>query len=230
VVLQEVVGAPINSLDPKGSGNPQVLGGFEFQVRYDTKLVCVNLEPGPAWAGATCITFDKDNNGTTGIARLICFTPKNQAPGNEGLHLANIIIRPMPEVYSQIRPNQENGAVAQLLNQNCNLTDSLGHGIKFFSCEDADITIRFLEGDVNADCQVNVTDGQAVAFRWNAELGNLLFNEFYDLMPSVDEAGLPLNGDGKISVKDIQFVFGRMGSTCALPNPPQPPVNPKADP
>jgi hypothetical protein len=49
-------------------------------------------------------------------------------------------------------------------------------------------------------------------------------------MPSVDGSGLPLNGDGKISVKDIQFVFGRLGSTCDVPNPPQPPVNPKADP
>jgi hypothetical protein len=28
-------------------------------------------------------------------------------------------------------------------------------------------------------------------------------------------------------VKDIQFVFGRQGSTCDNPNPPQPPVNPK---
>jgi hypothetical protein len=190
----------------------------------------VNLEPGPAWADATCIVIDKDNNGTTGIAKLTCFTNKNEAPGNDGLHLANIIVKPMPEVYSQIRPNQENGATVQLLNQDCNLSDSIGHGIPFFSCEDADITIRFLEGDLNADCLVNVTDAQAQAFRWNAELGNLLYNEFYDLMPSVDGSGLPLNGDGKISVKDIQFVFGRLGSTCAVPNPPQPPVNPKADP
>jgi hypothetical protein len=33
-----------------------------------------------------------------------------------------------------------------------------------------------------------------------------------------------------VDVKDIQFEFGRIGSTCAVPNPPQPPVNPKADP
>jgi hypothetical protein len=232
VIFQEVVGLPITSLDPKGSGAEQQLAGFEFEVRYDNKLVCVNLEPSAVWtaAGVTCVIIDKDNNGTTGIAKMTCFTNKGSAPGDAGLHLANIIVKPMPEVYSQIRPNQENGATVQLLNQDCNITDALGHPIPFFSCEDADITIRFLEGDVNADCTVNVTDAQAQAFRWNAELGNLLYNEWYDLMPSVDGSGLPLNGDGKISVKDIQFVFGRLGSTCEIPNPPQPPVNPKADP
>jgi hypothetical protein len=29
-------------------------------------------------------------------------------------------------------------------------------------------------------------------------------------------------------VKDTQFVFGRLGSTCANPNPDQDPINPKA--
>jgi hypothetical protein len=231
-ILQEVVGLPIATLDPKGSGQEQQLAAFEFEVRYDEKLVCVNLEPGPAWvaAGASCLIFDKDVDQTAGISLMTCFTDKGSAPGDAGLHLANIIIKPQPELYSMIRPNQENGAVAQVLNQNCNLADAIGHGIPFFSCEDADVTIRYLEGDVDANCEVDVRDGQALAFRWNAELGNLLYNAFYDLMPSVDGSGLPLNGDGKISVKDIQFVFGRMGSTCDVPNPSQPPVNGKLDP
>jgi hypothetical protein len=231
-ILQEVVGLPIATLDPKGSGEEQELAAFEFQVRYDEKLVCVNLEPGPAWvaAGASCLIFDKDVDQTAGISLMTCFTDKGSAPGDAGLHLANIIIKPQPELYSMIRPNQENGVVAQVLNQDCNLADAIGHGIPFFSCEDADVTIRYLEGDVDANCEVDVRDGQALAFRWNAELGNLLYNEFYDLMPSVDGSGLPLNGDGKISVKDIQFVFGRMGSTCDTPNPSQPPINGKIDP
>ena len=127
-----------------------------------------------------------------------------------------------------IRPNQENGIAVQVLNQDCELADELGHPIAIFSCEDADMTIRFLEGDMDADCDVDVVDGQAMAFRWNAMLGNLLYGECYDLEPSVSPGGI--NGDGDIDVKDIQFVFGRIGSTCANPNPPQPPVNPKADP
>jgi hypothetical protein len=155
-------------------------------------------------------------------------TEEGEAPGDAGLHLANIVVRPMPEVYSQIRPNQENGITAQLLNQDCELADELGHPIAFFSCDDADVTIRFLEGDVDADCDVDVVDGQTQAFRWNAELGNLLYNPWNDLEPSVSPGGI--NGDGDIDIKDTQFVFGRLGSTCAIPNPDQPPINPKADP
>jgi hypothetical protein len=227
-VLQEVVGLPITSLDPKGSGNPQVLAAFEFEVRFDNKLVCINLEPGPGWSvpGVTCLTLDKDTSLLEGIARIACFSTKPVAPGNAALHLANIVIRPHPELYSQIRANQENGIVAQILNQDCELADQQGHPIAIFSCEDAELTIRFLEGDVDADCDVDVADGQALAFRWNALLGTLLYGTRYDLEPSLSPGGL--NGDGDIDVKDIQFVFGRQGSTCANPNPPQPPENPKA--
>jgi hypothetical protein len=228
VALQEVVGFPITSLDPKGGGFEQELASFEFEVRFDNKLVCVNLEPGPEWQDATCLVLDKDSSLLEGIARIGCVTEKGEAPGDAGLHLANIVVRPMPEVYSQIRPNQENGATVQLLNQDCELADELGHPIAFFSCEDADVTIRFLEGDVDADCDVDVVDGQTQAFRWNAELGNLLYNSWNDLEPSVSPGGI--NGDGDIDIKDIQFVFGRLGSTCADPNPDQDPVNPKADP
>jgi len=227
-VLQEIVGFPITSLDPKGGGFVQQLAAFEFEVRFDPKLVCVNLVPGPGWsvAGVTCLVLDKDTSLLEGIARLACFSTKPVAPGNAALHLANIVVRPQPELYSQIRANQENGIVAQILNQDCELADQLGHPIAIFSCEDAELTIRFLEGDVNADCVVDVLDGQALAFRWNAIIGNLLYGTRYDLEPSVSPGGI--NGDGDVDVKDIQFVFGRQGSTCANPNPPQPPENPKA--
>jgi hypothetical protein len=227
-ILQEVVGFPITSLDPKGSGDVQVLSAFEFEVRFDNKLVCVNLVPGPEWddAGVTCLVLDKDTSLLEGIARLACFSAKGAAPGNAGLHLADIVLRPHPELYSQIRANQENGIVAQILNQDCELADELGHPIAIFSCEDAEVTIRFLEGDVNADCVVDVLDGQALAFRWNALLGSLLYGTRYDLEPSLEPGGI--QGDGDVDVKDIQFVFGRQGSTCENPNPPQPPENPKA--
>ena len=37
-----------------------------------------------------------------------------------------------------------------------------------------------------------------------------------------------MTGDGDIDINDLQFVYGRFGSTCANPWPAQPPVNPKA--
>jgi hypothetical protein len=80
-----------------------------------------------------------------------------------------------------------------------------------------------LEGDVHADCVVNALDQQQIAFRFGARLGNLLYASIFDLEPSA-----PIKGDGDIDAKDLQFVYGRHGSTCKEPHPPQFPVDPKA--
>ncbi len=231
-VIQEVIGLPVTSPDPKGSGSTQDLAAFEFEVRFDHKLVCVNLEPGPAAENMTCLISDKDSSQLEGIARIACFTTKGaefpDTTTEEGRHLADIVVRPQPELYSQIIANQDNGIAVQILNQGCELSDAQGHPIPILSCEDADITVRYLEGDVDADCKVDAaSDGQMLAFRWGAETGNLLYNARYDLEPTASAGGGGVNGDGDIDVKDIQFVLGRHGSTCAAPNPPQPPVNPK---
>ena len=214
--------------DPKDPTQDQELGAFEFELRYDSKLVCVELAPGPAASGMICFVQDSVTApALEGIARLGCVTQSKDAfPDTNtaaGRHLANVIVRPEPELYSQIRPNQENGIVIQLLNQGCELADLQGHPIKLTSCDDADLTVRYLEGDVQPDCQVDVFDTQATAFRWGVQLGSLVYNERFDLEPSGAVAG-----DGDIDVKDLQFVYGRFGSTCTEPHPPQPPVNPKA--
>jgi hypothetical protein len=89
------------------------------------------------------------------------------------------------------------------------------------------VTVRFLEGDVEPDCAVDSLDQQAIAFRWGATKGSQLYLERMDLEPS-GFPGAGVSGDGDIDIKDLQFVFGRHGSTCGDPHPPQPPVNPKA--
>ncbi|MEX1255002.1 MAG: hypothetical protein WEE64_11755, partial [Dehalococcoidia bacterium] len=89
-------------------------------------------------------------------------------------------------------------------------------------CDDSELTIRWLEGDVNGDCAVDVRDEQLLAFRWGTKLGALLYNDRFDLEPSGQ-----INSDGDIDIKDVQFVYGRHGSTCAMPHPDQPPRNGK---
>ena len=113
--------------------------------------------------------------------------------------------------------------------------DAYGHVIPIFSCEDADITFRYLEGDIGGpgtklagvpqgpNCVVDVFDSQNVAFRWGVNKGSLLYSSFVDLSPSGQ-----VKGDGQINISDLQFVFGRLNSTCTNQWPPQPPVNPKA--
>ncbi len=161
-----------------------------------------------------------------GIARMGCVTiGKGFQDQLSGLELASVQVRPQPEMYSQLRPNQNNGQVVQILNQGCELADEQGPAIPTYSCEDADITFRYLEGDVDGpDCDVDVFDLQQVSFRWGVNKGNLHYKSLMDLEPS----GHGVNGDGDIDIKDIQFVYGRFGSTCANPHPPQMPVNPKA--
>jgi hypothetical protein len=225
--LTDQLSQPITSISPKGE--PQTLGAFEFEVRFDSKNVCVNLVPSAAWQAlvasgdAICTVRDKDSSTLEGIAQIGCVTVgKGHAPSS--LELATIEVRPSPELYSQIRPNQDNGIAVQILNQGCELADEQGHAVPIFSCEDSDITFRYLEADVSGpDCAVDVLDTQQLAFRWGVTLGSLLYNSFMDLEPSGQ-----VKGDGDIDINDLQFVYGRFGSTCAAPHPSQAPVNPKS--
>lgn len=77
------------------------------------------------------------------------------------------------------------------------------------------VTVRRLEGDVTKDCSVTVADMQAEATRYGFSFGSLLYQIWYDLEPHVTGA------DGDIDIKDVQFVFGRFGSECTAPIPPQ---------
>jgi hypothetical protein len=228
-LLAEAMNIPISFPDPKAPSQTQKLGGFSFQVKYDPLKVCIVLTRGPAWAASPaqiCTIQDSVTAPTLqGVARINCVTlgkatvvDSNTALGRI---LAVISVKPQPEVYSQIRANQDNGQVVQLNNEACKLTDLQGHAIPVFSCDDADVTIRFLEGDVEPDCQVNTLDTQAIAFRWGATKGSLIFNDRYNLEPSGTQA------DQDIDINDLQFVYGRFGSTCASPWPAQVPVKAK---
>ena len=137
------------------------------------------------------------------------------------LDLATVIVRPQPDVYSQAIPAQDNGVVVQLNNQKCEIADAQGHPIEIFSCGDADVTIRYLEGDVEPDCKVNTSDTMSIAFRWGASKGTLLYLDRFNLEPFGTQR------DDDIDIKDLQAVYGRFGSTCANPHPDQPAVNAK---
>lgn len=225
--LQERISIPIPILpDPKDPSINQELGAFEFEVHFDDTKVCINIVPGAAAADMICIVEDKDSSTLEGVARIGCVTQGKDAfpdtTTKEGKHLADVVVRPQPDVYSQAKPNQDNGVVVQLNNVLCELADLQGHPIPVFSCEDADVTIRYLEGDVEPDCAIDALDTQAIAFRWGVEKGSLIYTEFMNLEPSGPQA------DNDIDIKDLQFVFGRFGSTCKAPHPPQNPVNAKA--
>jgi uncharacterized protein YegL len=228
------LGNRITSRDPKCTGFPnflppeecpfQELGAWEFEVRFNPKYINVQLSP--AYFEIPEIDFCQTNYAE-GIAQIACNTKGKSLPLPSPFPLAFLNITPTADTYSLLRANQDNGIVVQLINQDCNLADTQGHAIPIDSrldfCNEGAVTIRYLEGDVHADCRVDVRDQQQIAFRWGARLGQLLYNENYDLEPSA-----PKLGDGDIDAKDLQTVYGRHGSTCKDPHPPQPPVDPKA--
>ncbi|MCH8902090.1 MAG: hypothetical protein IIC88_07295, partial [Chloroflexi bacterium] len=121
--------------------------------------------------------------------------------------------------------------VTMILNTGCNLADIQGHAIDSSGCDDAALTIRWLEADFNGDCKVDVLDQQAVANAWGAKAGSLLYNARMDTMPYGN-----IQGDQRIDIKDVQFAYGRNGSVCdeqnrfkftGPPNPAQDPVENK---
>lgn len=136
---------------------------------------------------------------------------------------AVIMVTPEPDLVLRLRPAKDNGVIRTLLNENCEITDTLAEamdatlpgGLTTF-CEDLTVTIRMLEGDLDLDCDVDVVDDQIIAFRYGAFFGSLLYDPFYDMEPRLT--------DFDIDIKDLQFVFGRNGSTCQDPYPPQVPM------
>jgi hypothetical protein len=218
--LDIILGKAIDSLSPKGE--EQSIGSFEFEVRYDAKLVTVDVLAGDLFddPAVTCSTIRRE-----GSVQFRCITQGKErvvfGPGT----LADVRVSATADVYSMLVANQQNGIATQLINQDCQLADLQGHPIKIDACDDAAVTIRYLEGDIHADCVVDVLDSQQLAFRWGSRLGNLLYNSRFDLEPSQ-----PKKGDGDIDAKDLQFVYGRFDSTCKAPHPAQDPVDPKAKP
>jgi hypothetical protein len=226
--LTEVLTQPVTGTDPKPPFGPRVVGGFSFQVKYDPLKVCVVLRPGPMWtvSPAQVCTIEDSATAPTlqGIARINCVTLGKatvvDTSNPTGRVLALIEVRPQPEAYSQITANQDNGQAVQISNEACKLTDLQGHAIVISSCDDAAVTVRFLEGDVEPDCAINTLDTQAIAFRRGSAKGSLIYNDRFNLEPSGTQA------DQDIDINDLQFVYGRFGSTCTNPWPDQNPVNP----
>jgi len=116
------------------------------------------------------------------------------------------------------RPTKDNGIITDIMDDNCEITDTQSEAMTGLLpggltpiCGDAHIRVRMLEGDLNLDCQVDLLDDQAIAFRYGAAFGLQLYDSWFDLEPKL--------ADRDIDIKDLQFVFGRNWSTCQDPIP-----------
>jgi hypothetical protein len=234
ILLVEEVIINLPPIQPNDPATPNIneswtgLGAFEFQVKFDHKLVQLNIEEGPLLA----------STGRTTNCDLTIFTENwqlfgcvstgpnpegpapNGAPPIAGGVAAIITVRPQDDLVDRMRPSKLNGVVATVLDENCEIADTLGNPPQaaptglLTVCEDATISIKMLQGDITLDCEVDIDDEQVIAYRYGTFFGNVLYDDFFDLEP-----WLPVYGDFDIDIKDTQVVFGRDGSTCESPIP-----------
>ena len=178
-------------------------------------------DPGLANNGTCAMSFILEN-----VVRFGCVTIGTTNAGPLGsFDLASLVLIPHPDLRNDIFPGNNNGTVTVLKDNGCELVDIFGHPVLGSInggltpvCGDLAVTVRILEGDLNLDCKVDVTDEQAIATRYGGFFGSLLYNKWYDLEPATH--------DLDIDIKDLQKVFGRDTSTCQNPIPAQPPLGP----
>jgi hypothetical protein len=139
--------------------------------------------------------------------------------------LASLNLIPHEDLSNDLFPGNNNGVLTVIKDNGCELVDVFGHPVTGSvnggltpTCGDLAVTVRILEGDIDLNCTVDVTDAQAIAVRYGAFFGGLLYSKWLDLEPEFH--------DLDIDIKDIQKVFGRIGSTCQAPVPAQPPLDP----
>ncbi|MDI6858179.1 MAG: DUF11 domain-containing protein [Dehalococcoidia bacterium] len=208
--------------------DPEGVGAWEEQIKYPHKIVDVIASPDNAWLEsggriANCtMTIMTENWILTG-----CVTKDDPAepgmqlgPNGDGL-IETILVVPDTNdlIYRDgFRPTKMNGVIADIIDENCEVTDTLAEEIPGTlpggltqTCGDAFITVRMLEGDLDLDCDVDVLDDQAIAFRYGSFFGLQLYDQWFDLEPKYT--------DFDIDIKDLQFVFGRNYSTCQAPIP-----------
>jgi uncharacterized repeat protein (TIGR01451 family) len=214
------------TIDEVVSGIAGTAGAFEFDVSFDTAIwgaTGVVVTPtdwlGP---GADCsMTIVREND-----IRVACANGSGSTVSLPTT-IATIALTPNPDLVGQmiLTPGQQNGLFTTISDSGCEVADTLGDPIAgslqsglMGGCNSVAITVRVLEGDLNLDCAVNVLDDQAIAYRYGASFGMLLYTPWYDLEPALK--------DRDIDIKDVQKVFGRNGSTCAAPYPDQDPILP----
>lgn len=238
----------VTKVDCNGGEVGEGLGAFEFQVKFDDKIfshasfTCGSLLGSSGRTVQPTVSVITENWVQFGCVSKNPQNPVVVTNGpdiSQGGVLGQLTLTVESDMVSRLRPAKDNGVVTNLLDENCELADTLGQpynlGLGTFGeneapdgghtqdCKDAALTIRMLEGDVNLDCQVTVADDQMEAQRYGQFFGELLYNRFFDLEPQVGP-------DFDIDIKDLQTVFGRNGSTCSAPIPTQAPNPSTPDP
>lgn len=193
---------------------------FDLRLRFDSNLVDVTLAPGPM-LGSTgrSVTCSTSPMGYFEVAYSCATSGVQPAPTGSGV-LANVTIAPKPQVDVALRAAAVNGGVLalQIAPAGTQLRTQSGAALPLMQLGEGAIAIRALEGDVNKDCAIDLADVQQMVSRYASSFGDVLYQSQYDVEPQMP--------DSDVDIRDVQFVYGRLGSTCASPLPAQPPSPP----
>jgi hypothetical protein len=201
---------------PGGPG----LGSFGVTYTYDPTLVSIDLAPGPL-LGSTGRTVSCATSRPFATQSRIACTSTGAQPGATGSGvLVNLTVHQIPGMRLRADGNSDKLAVLDTIPQTTSMLDVQAQPLVISRTADVLITVRALQGDVTANCVVDIYDEQAILGRFGVTPGDLLYSTLYDLIPATP--------DGQINAFDLQFVMARVGSTCDAPVPPEPPqtVNP----
>jgi hypothetical protein len=196
------------------------LGAFDITYTYDAATIDLSVAPGPM-LGSTGRTVSCTQSHPSGSQVRLACASSGAAPGATGsgalvslaLHLNAGIVMPANGATNQL-------VVIDTAPQTASLLDTQGVALALQRTGDVLVTVRALEGDVTADCVVDIFDEQAILGRNGAMSGSPLYSAAFDIAPAAP--------DGRIDAGDQAFVTARYGSSCADPHPTQPPsaVNP----
>jgi hypothetical protein len=178
-------------------------------------------DPGAANNGSCAMSLILEN-----IIHFGCTTYGMLPEGPTGeFELAALNLIPHRDLANDLFPGNNNGVLTVLKDNGCELVDTLGHPVHGSinggltpTCGDLAVTVRILEGDLDLDCDVDLTDEQMISFRYGAFFGSQHYSKWFDLEPEFH--------DLDIDIKDVQKVFGRDNSSCQDPIPEQPPLPP----
>lgn len=198
------------------------LGAFSLHVAYDSALLSVDISNGAflASSGLQSYCFKALAEGHV---RFSCFA-NGDIPGAFGSGTLAVLTVQLADGL-QLRPSADNNVDALLDNVDIDLRllNTQGQLIDRDSVGDVRVRVRALEGDVNADCRVDVVDQQIVSNHFDDGFGTTHYDPIADLEPAAAR-------DGDVDVRDLQVVYSRNGSTCDNPFPAQAPPLPDAAP
>jgi Cohesin domain len=196
-----------------GVGAPG-LTRFDLDLRYDPNLIDLTLAPG-GFLASTGRTVACTTTTPNFFERVFSCSSSGSAPPPTGQgDLAYYTMRPKDAVASSLVASAANGGtlVWSTLISGTQLVDAQGSPLSLGQVSTAVLALRALEGDVNHDCAVNGIDLMMVAAHEPATLLSPNYNRAYDF-----------DANDAMDVRDLQFVLGRQGSTCAHPSPAQDP-------